>query len=690
MEKKNSWFQFLLRYLLSVLLALAFSTTLAIYFFDINEHDAINQLFLIVVPAVAFAWLFSEFYIRLKNIFHNSTPRVWGSIGTSTFIVASIYNFAIPSESIIDKLAVFICSWFLAFIFSLPTLNSLENAVLENKKNLLIGWLAGVIVAFFLVSVFSEFYLEGYEFFLLIFIFTLTSGLISKHLVGKIKHIREELLSSRWVDMLVFISLLSFVVAIVRDGLQFLRLTDKNIFLLGTDQIITFFAIALFSAPWLIFIDDFVKENGYFRSFRETSAYKFIQDNLIGLLISLLFFVAYFILSSALNQPHFGSDDTFFDADAVAWRVRLTTPAVEDPYWRAVHPLALLLFRPAINIIATFFAGNTLYAASALLSLAGTSCVFLIWIFVKKATNNKTYALLMSVLLGITSTNLIFSALIETYIFSALTLILFFVILQHEKWSLSVLVPIGIAAFGITVTNIAQTVIGLFVTRPNFKLVIRYIILVLTFGIVLSQVHNIVYADPNPLFFLPDRVGFENRHINKITSRRVEVVAREAIFYNIVAPEPIVFTEGLPTPKYWFYKRIIVLKQPMRDMISEYENVIGTVTAWFWLLLLLLSGILFLRNLFSKSSTNKLSVALLLSIAFNLALHLTYGKEIFLYSSGWTYAMILFMALAWQELAKHKWFQTLLMVFLFLLMINNSQFIATLLNTTAPFVQRVQ
>jgi len=690
MDKKTSWFHLLLRYLFSVLFALAFSTTLAIYFFDIYERDALDQLFLIFIPTVAFAWLFSENFFRVNKILQNSLPRIWRGIGLSTFLVASICNFAIPTESIIDKFAVLFFSWFLAFILSLPTLKSLENAFVEKKRNLLSGWLAGTVITFFLVSLFSEFYLKGYEFFILVFFFIMSGGLISYHLIGKTKHFWKENISSRWIEVLIFIFLLLFVIATVKNGLHFLRLIDKNIFLLDTNQIIFFCAIALFSAPWLILFVGFVNDHGYLLSFRETWGYKFIQDNLTGLLISLLFFAAYFVLSSALNQPHFGSDDTFFDADAVAWRVRLTTPAVEDPYWRAVHPLALLLLRPAISLIAILFAGNTLYAASALLGLAGTSCVFLTWIFVKKATNNKTYALLMAILLGVTSANLIFSALIETYIFSALTLILFFVFLQHEKWSLSALIPIGVVAFGITVTNIAQAVIGLFVTRLNFKLAIRYIIFVLTFGIVLSQVHNIVYDDPNPFFFVPDRVVYENKHINKITPRRVEVVAREAIFYNIVAPEPIVYTEGLPTPKFWFYKRIIVRKQPMRDHISEYENAIGTLTAWLWLLLLLLSGILFLRNLFSGSSTNKLSIGLLLCIAFNLALHLTYGKEIFLYSSGWTYAMILFMALAWHELAKHKWFQTVLAVFLLLLMINNSQFISTLLNTTAPFVQRVQ
>ncbi len=215
----------------------------------------------------------------------------------------------------------------------------------------------------------------------------------------------------------------------------------------------------------------------------------------------------------------------------------------------------------------------------------------------------------------------------------------------------------------------------------------RYILFVLTLSIVLSQIHNIAYDDPNPFFFVPSRVVYENKHINEITQRRVEVVAREAIFYNIVAPEPLVYTEGLPTPKFWFYKRIIVRKQPMRDHISEYETVLGTTTTWIWLLLILLSGILFLRNLFSKSSTIKLSLALLFTIAFNLALHLTYGKEIFLYSPGWTYAIILFMALAWQDLAKYRWFQSVLAVFLLLLMINNAQFISTMLVTIAPFVQ---
>ncbi|OQX65383.1 MAG: hypothetical protein B6I38_04430 [Anaerolineaceae bacterium 4572_5.1] len=690
MSSQISKIHFFLKYLLSILIGLAFSIALSVYFFDLYEHDAIDQLFLILVPTAAFAYLFSEFLARVKDLFRHSSVRAWQGIAISAFFIAGICSSIISAESVVIRFSIFIVCWVLTFSLFLPTLKALENAFVEDKRNLLTGWLTGIGVAFLLVSLFSEFYTEIYEIVILTFFFTLFCGLISYYLMGKIKHFLKYEIHARWLEMVIFVFVLFFGIAIVKSGIWFLSLSRADIFLLEANAILLFFALAIFSGPWLVVVLYFLENEGYSHRFRETRLFGFIRENLMGLLVSILFFAAYFILSSALNQLHFGTDDIFFDADAVAWRTRLTTHALEDPYWRAIHPLALLLFRPVISLIAILFKGNTLYAASFVVSLAGASCLFLTWIFVKKATNNKSYALLISTLLGVTSANLVFSALIETYIFSALTLILFFVFLQHEKWSLSALVPIGVATFGITVSNIAQTVIGLFVMRLNLKLVMRYIIFVLALGIVLSQAHNIIYSNPNPFFFVPSRVLYENRHINKITPRRAVVVAREAVLYNVVAPEPLAFTEGLPTPKFWFYKRIIIRKQPMRDNLSEYESIIGTVTAWFWMLLLFLSGIFFLRNFFLKSPKTKMLIALLLCIAFNLTLHLTYGKEIFLYSSGWTYAIILFMALSWHELAKFKWFRTVLAVFLLLLMINNTQFIFTLLNTTAPFVRSVQ
>ena len=279
MKSKKSYFQFLFRYLLSILLALAFSTTLAIYFFDLYARDAIDQLFLIFLPTLAFAFLFSELFSQKKG---SKADRFWTAIRSWRGI-----DFSLQGE----KRAP----------FSKP-----------RRLDLFSTWLAGSVIAFFGVSLFSEFYIKGYEFFILAFLFTVLGGLISYHLIGKIKSFWKEEISSRWIEPIIFTFLLFFVISIVKDGLQFLRVIDKNIFLLTPNQIFFFIAIALFPAPWLTFY--FLKQSRYFASFRETQIYKFIQDNLTGILLSALFFIAYFILSSALNQPHFGADDTFFDA----------------------------------------------------------------------------------------------------------------------------------------------------------------------------------------------------------------------------------------------------------------------------------------------------------------------------------------------------------------------------------------
>ncbi|MFM8424216.1 MAG: hypothetical protein ACKOBL_03490, partial [Chloroflexota bacterium] len=55
----------------------------------------------------------------------------------------------------------------------------------------------------------------------------------------------------------------------------------------------------------------------------------------------------------------------------------------------------------------------------------------------------------------------------------------------------------------------------------------------------------------------------------------------------------------------------------------------------------------------------------------NMVLHLRYGKELFLYTPNWTYALILFLGLAWQRFHDKKWFQMVLLLFVSLLIWNN-------------------
>jgi hypothetical protein len=67
-------------------------------------------------------------------------------------------------------------------------------------------------------------------------------------------------------------------------------------------------------------------------------------------------------------------------------------------------------------------------------------------------------------------------------------------------------------------------------------------------------------------------------------------------------------------------------------------------------------------------------------MALNMLLHLRYGKELFLYTPNWTYALVLLVGLSWQSLSDRKWFQALLLAFLILLAWNNSILVKTILD----------
>jgi hypothetical protein len=66
---------------------------------------------------------------------------------------------------------------------------------------------------------------------------------------------------------------------------------------------------------------------------------------------------------------------------------------------------------------------------------------------------------------------------------------------------------------------------------------------------------------------------------------------------------------------------------------------------------------------------------------------LKFGKELFLYATNWTYAIIFLLALAWKEFANKRWFQIALLVFVALLLVNNSRLIFTMLSTSALHIK---
>jgi hypothetical protein len=288
---------------------------------------------------------------------------------------------------------------------------------------------------------------------------------------------------------------------------------------------------------------------------------------------------------------------------------------------------------------------------------------------------------LIASLFGASTTQLAFGSIIETYIFLSAVALVFLVLLLKDK-PLFMLVITGLVAFGITISNVAQTFIAHFFVKRNFKQLIIYGAIIGTLVVPLSLLNNVIYPESQPYFWQLSTLEAEGHNSFPATVQRAHYMARVMFLSSFVAPEPLVIRDGFPFPKTWLF-RAAIQKDPM--YLASYETWFSTSVAYAWFGLLLFGSVLFLKNLLKQD--NRYFFTFILTLSFNFALYLQYGKDVFLYSTNWTYAIVLFLALAWQEFAEQRWFQIVLLVFITLLLINNSQLLWTMLYISAPSVK---
>jgi len=536
-----------------------------------------------------------------------------------------------------------------------------------------LAWIISFPATFFIVGLLDNFYSSSIEVFVLALLIHPSSGIFFYYLQGKVTKLIQSRTDGLGVALALFISLSVFVIGIFIMAGQFLSLFDSSYFLLETGQT-AYVIIAIVSAfPLSAWIISFVSE----KKPNQTRFYRLVDENLPGILLSSFFFSAYLILASIFNRPIFDVDDIFFDTDGLLWRTRFVTADYHDYYWRSVHPFVLLIIRPLITFVSFFLKGDKLAAAFVLTALAGALCVFMAWYFVKHTAGNSTYALLIASLLGASAAHLVFGSLLETYIFLAAVTMISLVLLLKDR-PLILLILTGAVSFGITITNFIQSAIAFIFVKKNFWLWVKYGLIVGVMVIPLTLLNNIVYPNSQPYFFVPSSLTTEADNTFAPTIQRASAIVRVMVLHSIVAPDPLILKEEIPFLKVWMFKA-----EPMQ--LSKYRTLFGKSLAYFWLGLVLLSGFLFLKNI--KKQANRFPLAFLAILLFNIALHLQYGKDIFLYATNWTYAIILFLSFTWQELAGKRWFQIVLLAFISLLLANNSRLIMTMLSTSALHIK---
>lgn len=410
-----------------------------------------------------------------------------------------------------------------------------------------------------------------------------------------------------------------------------------------------------------------------------------LRENTPGILLALSFFAVYLYIGLQLDRPSVVGVDNLFDADVSSWMIRFSAPDVKYYEMRGPHPFSYFIFRPFgwfLNLITK----NPPLSSILLNTLSGGLCVYLAWLFIYRQFKNNVYAFLMAGLLGLSTSHFFLGSVVETYIFSALALILFFLLLQSNQRSIVSLILASILTFGITFTNFIQNCIGFVVFRPRWREFLRFIAWTISLSIILSFLHAALYPS-SKLFFLLSGAQNEEKFFIGIFQMptwrvvgRILLLVRTIFLYTIIAPNVYVLREevGSYIPQFSFFKI-----EPGTFSYSGYDDL-GEILVMAWAIMLFTSGLMFLWNLIHIRKTD-LSLAFALCIAFNFILHINYGWEPFLYSPDWAYALVFFTAFGLAPFRENRFFQTGLLIFLILLAYNQWQFIKVILYALWPY-----
>ena len=546
--------------------------------------------------------------------------------------------------------------------------------VLQINRRFLPAWLLGIPFSYFILGFLGNFYTTGIEFIPVSIIIHSGVLLFGSYLMSRVQ--REY--RSKPVDVTIYaalaLALTVFLALLVNMALRFPNVFDRFIYLIDPGLLVYFFIGIAAAFPVAVWVSNFAEK----KDFKNSRFFLFVDKHLDGLLLAAFFFTVYLLIASIFNQPLFNYDDLFFDTDAKLWRTRFATESYRDYFERPVHPLVLMVVRPFVRLISLFLKGDTFYAAVVLVALTGALSVFLVWYFVKETTGSSLYAALVGALFGGSTSQMIFGSFMETYVFLGAAALIFIVLLLKDMPTYT-LVLTGIAAFGITISNFAQTVFAHILVKRNLKQWIIYGAIVTVLVFPLNILNNYIYPNASPYFWDFKALGWEEKNVFPVNLQRANYLGRVMVMSSFVAPEPLLLKEYPPILKVWLF-RASIRKAPTQ--IAQYYGWFETSVAYLWLGFVALGGLLFLKNL--RKQDMRFPLTFIVTILFYFALHLQYGKDVFLYAANWTYAITLFLALAWQELSKKRWFQFSLLGFVSLMLVNNTRLIFFML--TAAFL----
>jgi hypothetical protein len=381
--------------------------------------------------------------------------------------------------------------------------------------------------------------------------------------------------------------------------------------------------------------------------------------------------------------------DQIFDMDVPSRSIDLTR-------WQGAHhrtrfhPLYVILLNPigqsmrdVMRLGAIDRSGQL--AAVVLNTMVGGATVALFFVLLTRAGIDPRHRLLWTLVFGLSSSQLIFGSMPESWIFTAFGLVFLFAAGARRTIPRDGLLVAGVIAFGMLVINIAAAVLVRARWRDprggkaTVRAVAIYGVLVLAITALLGLAQEWLYpTTQHYVSFEPlardDQLSFVwPKGPGDVARRAGELFANFTLF-NVAAPR--IVTLEVPNGAL-----VVDMPKPSLSALSP----LGLVHAAGWYALALVAAVFAWR---ARLHHEWYTIALLLWTVVCLCVHSVFGVCIFLYSTEWTFVTVTLVALGVQQ-----WIQArpeiagkvtaALAALLLLQIVNNAAFIRELLQVLA-------
>jgi hypothetical protein len=359
-------------------------------------------------------------------------------------------------------------------------------------------------------------------------------------------------------------------------------------------------------------------------------------------------------LAIALRAPRIYRDlDLAFDADLGFWTIDLAR--AHGPHLRTrVHPLAVLLFNPFGSLLRSVLAALGVesaarLAAALLCALAGAAAVALFRVLLDRLLVPAPHAMLWALVYGLSASQVFFSAVPESYALSAASLVLVFVVASSTKPLGRTRVLAGVLSFGVTATNLVAVAFARLTAldpREPLRSLLRaggHLGVVLGVSAGLALVQKAVYPTSEPFFRPSGVIGFYalDAHLEAepgFWPRRAAAVVSHVLFAGLAPPRLHVDPDAPQGAAVDFAP--VALAEP---------TAVG-LTHWsLWVVLLVQAARGLWRRARTTGGRDPVCAALALWLAFQVALHMVFGRSLFLYSAHWVFAVVALAAAGLRE-----------------------------------------